>query len=138
MYKVIETARLLGVSKVTIYKKIKSLELDSKAYTYKKGNVLYLKDEAVEKIRQSLIQSGAIFSSANNEEEKIYELEKTLTQEKIKINYLEKQCLESKNKYRSHLKKKKSFLQAQISMKKRQLASRTEMLEKLKAYELFK
>lgn len=64
MYKVIEVARMLGVSKVTIYKKMELLKKNLKPYVHKKKNITFIDDEGVELIRAS-ISKGPIFVTSD-------------------------------------------------------------------------
>lgn len=64
MYKVIEVARILGVSKVTIYKKMDLLKKDLKSHVHKKKNVTFIDDEGVELIRSS-ISKGPVFVTSD-------------------------------------------------------------------------
>ena len=59
MYRIIEAANKLGVSKVTIYKKISLLKPDIKKYLIKDKNVTYLTLEGYELIKDSLKHSTA-------------------------------------------------------------------------------
>jgi hypothetical protein len=54
MHRIIEVAHMLGVSKVTIYKKISALKSEIKPYVIKDKNVTFLMDEAVDLIKVSL------------------------------------------------------------------------------------
>ncbi len=131
MYKVIEAANILGVSKVTIYKKIRLLKLTTEEYSYKKGNVTYLTQKSIDIIRDSLIENG-IISSVNIEGENVQELHEMLKLEQIKKSYLKKEILLSKRKYRDELKKLKTFLEAKIALKNKQLELRRSMVEDIK------
>lgn len=54
MFRVIEVASMLGVSKVTIYKKMSALKGEIKPYVIKEKNITFLTHEAVELIKASL------------------------------------------------------------------------------------
>lgn len=54
MYKVIEVANMLGVSKVTIYKKMEQLKKELKPHIKKKKNITYIEAEGIELIKSSL------------------------------------------------------------------------------------
>ncbi len=133
MYKVIEAANILGVSKVTVYKKIKILNLTGKNYSYKRGNATYLTELAVDKIRQSLIENGIIFSE-NEQSKSLQELNELIKIEQIKKSYLQKEILSSKRKYRNELRKLHTFLEAKIAMKNKQIEVRRKMVDDIKKF----
>lgn len=54
MYRIIEVANNLGVSKVTIYKKISALKPEIKKHLIKEKNVTFLTQEGVRLIQESL------------------------------------------------------------------------------------
>lgn len=56
MYKVIEVANMLNVSKVTIYKKMNQLKKELRPYVKKKKNITYIETEGIELIKSSLTQ----------------------------------------------------------------------------------
>ena len=53
-YKVVDVAKMLDVSKVTIYEKMKLLKKELKPYIKLKGNVKYVDTQGIEIIRKSL------------------------------------------------------------------------------------
>lgn len=59
-YRVIEVAQELGVSKVTIYKKLSKFKKELKPFIVKKQNITFILEEGVEFIRQSLIDNAVI------------------------------------------------------------------------------
>lgn len=54
MHRVIEVARLLGVSKVTIYKKMELLKKELKPHIRYRSNIAYIEEPGVTILRQSL------------------------------------------------------------------------------------
>ncbi len=54
MYRVIEVARMLGVSKVTIYKKINKNKKALKAHIHTRSNITYIDDAGVQIIKDSI------------------------------------------------------------------------------------
>ena len=54
MYRVIEVARMLGVSKVTIYKKINKNKKALKAHIHTRSNITYIDDTGVQIIKDSI------------------------------------------------------------------------------------
>lgn len=57
MYKVIEAADILGVSKVTIYKKIELLKPEILSYIENEDGALYISDKGIKLIKNSLKRS---------------------------------------------------------------------------------
>ncbi len=135
MYKVIEVAQLLGVSKVTIYKKIKKLNLTTRKYTYKRGNATYLTESAVNMIRDSLVENGIIFSDEFNKEQ-FQQLNENLKKEEIKKSYFKKEILSSKRKYRNELRKWHTLLETKIAMKNKQIEIRRGMIDDIKMFKM--
>lgn len=58
MHRVIEVSRLLGVSKVTVYKKMELFKKELKPYIRYRSNIAYIEDPGVELLRQSLTLSA--------------------------------------------------------------------------------
>lgn len=56
MKKVSEVAKILGVSKQAVHKKIKNPEFDD--LIIKKGSVIYIKDEAISILRESTVNQN--------------------------------------------------------------------------------
>ncbi len=54
MHRVIEVARLLGVSKVTVYKKMELLKKELKPHIRYRSNIAYIEEPGVEILRHSL------------------------------------------------------------------------------------
>lgn len=54
MHRVIEVARLLGVSKVTVYKKMELNKKELKSYIRYRSNIAYIEDPGVEILRKAL------------------------------------------------------------------------------------
>lgn len=54
MHRVIEVARLLGVSKVTVYKKMELLKKELKPHIRYRSNIAYIEDPGIAILRQSL------------------------------------------------------------------------------------
>lgn len=104
MLRVIEVAKKLGVSKVTIYKKIKKIDKLNKHIT-KRQNITYIKEEGIEIIKNNLEK----FQN-NNDDLK-----------KIKDNQIKS------------LEKYKIFLQNQIEIKKVQLDMKNQQISNIKS-----
>lgn len=111
MYKVSEISELLGVSKVTIYKKIDSLKKELRPHIKLKQKIKYIDNEGIEIIKNSLAINKQTVNKLNDrltqdeltQDNSIYieeltELKKEYIQElKSQIGYLKKE-LESKDK----------------------------------------
>jgi len=54
VYRVIEVSRMLGVSKVTVYKKLEQLKKELKPYLKHRSNIIYIDDLGVSLIKDSL------------------------------------------------------------------------------------
>lgn len=120
MYKVIEVADMLGISKVTIYKKIELLKKDLKSHIHKKKNITYLDDEAVKIIKENTPVGNKI--PLNEEYSNLKdEYEKSLK---------EIDCL--KDKKVEYLKSKVSELENEIELKKKQIEMKNEQIKLLK------
>lgn len=77
MHRVIEAAKLLGVSKVTVYKKMDLLKRELKSHIHHRSNITYLDEEGLEILRQSLqtVTAKEAESAAVPEEPKVSEAE---------------------------------------------------------------
>ena len=103
MLRVIEVAKKLGVSKVTIYKKIKKIDKLNKHIT-KRQNITYIKDEGIEIIKNNLKKFQ----------------ENQIDLEKIKDNQIKS------------LEEYKIFLKNQIEIKKVQLDMKSQQISNIK------
>jgi len=127
MYKVIDVAKMLGVSKVTIYKKISNHKKELKVHMKKVKNITYLNDEAVDIIRNNInnqtVASGRIINDEiddlhkqldNLRQEKKQFEEALINQVRIEIDELGgvKRSLESQiNVKMSHIERKDQMLE---------------------------
>jgi len=108
MYRVIEVARMLGVSKVTIYKKVNKNKKALKNHIHTRSNITYIDDVGVEIIKETIeISSTNMFGSGND------------------IDELKKEYLEDMNETFE-------FLSAQIQIKKKQVQKKDEIIEAYK------
>lgn len=105
MLRVIEVANKLGVSKVTIYKKIKKIDA-LKPYIVKKQKITYIKDEGIQLIKNDLVKFKGIETK----------------------NILSEKWDEEIN----HLRDYKNFLENQKSVKQNQLNNKKEQIKKIK------
>lgn len=89
MYRIIEVANQLNVSKVTIYKKISALKPEIKQHIVKDKNITYLTEEGFKLIKESLkhhliikealshlpdLESSSDFQGSSKESEKVFEM----------------------------------------------------------------
>jgi predicted transcriptional regulator len=109
MYRVIEVAKMLGVSKVTVYKKINKNKKSLKNHIHTRSNITYIDDTGVEIIK-STIEVSSTYS----------------TNDQSDINLVQKEMLDSLNE-------NISFLNEQIIIKKMQLDAKNEIIEGYKS-----
>ncbi len=127
MLKVIEVANLLGVSKVTIYKKMEKFKKELKPHLHKKRNITFLDDEGVEIIRQSLIENNVIFEKIDIENQ-VKELEETLDKKVDQLEWMNTQLLTAYRDDILNLRFVLDLLNGQIKVKTSQLKDKEEML----------
>jgi len=120
VYKVIEVADMLGISKVTIYKKIELLKKDLKPYIHKKKNITYLDDEAVKIIKENTPVGNKI--PLNEENSKL--------KDKYEKSLKEIDCL--KDKKVECLNSTVSKLKSEIELKKKQIEIKNGQIKLLK------
>jgi transposase len=58
MYRVIEAAEQLGVSKVTVYKKIRQMSDELGEHVFKRSRITYLDEHALELLRKNISMSN--------------------------------------------------------------------------------
>lgn len=108
MYRVIEVARMLGVSKVTIYKKVNKNKKNLKNHIHTRSNITYIDDVGVEIIKETIeVSSNNSYGGANDIDE-------------LKREYVE------------DLNETIEFLSSQIQIKKRQVQKKDEIIEAYK------
>lgn len=105
MLRVIEVANKLGVSKVTIYKKIKKLDA-LKPYLVKKQKITYIQEEGINIIKNDLMKFKGVEA-------------KTILNHKWDDEI-------------KHLKDYKNLLEHQKSIKQSQLNNKEEQIKKIK------
>jgi len=109
MYRVIEVAKMLGVSKVTVYKKINKNKKSLKNHIHTRSNITYIDDTGVDIIK-STIEVSSTYS----------------TNDQSDINLVQKEMLDSLNE-------NIAFLNEQITTKKMQLDTKNEIIEGYKS-----
>ncbi len=143
MYRVIEVARMLGVSKVTIYKKMRYLKDEIKPFVVKQKNVTHITDEGVELIKSTIQVQD--YENENKDRVKLIETEKKLNakQSELEELILEKNQLRNNNQsllnsYYSHLEKTLEIRRRQLRKLKIELENNRLFAEDLKKqYGLF-
>lgn len=127
MYKVIEVAEKLGVSKVTIYKKVNSLKQEIKPYIYKKKGITYIDDTGIEMIKNSLDVNQCV--SKVKSEVKTEEIYNSCKQEKsMDVNRLTGEIDGLQNDYINALKEQIDYLKNELDIKNNQLTVKDHQL----------
>ena len=109
MYRVIEVARMLGVSKVTIYKKVNKNKKLLKNHIHTRSNITYIDDAGVQLIKDTIEVSSS--SSANG----------NYDSDELRRNYLD------------DLNETIEILSLQIQIKKKQIQKKDEVIESYKS-----
>ena len=131
MKKVIEVAKLLGVSKVTIYKKMEIFKKDLKPHIHTIKKITYLDEEGIEIIKKSLIENNVI-QDENESNEIIVELLEKVKKSDLKVNEVAK---DNKRILLDSIEENERFIdisEKQLKSKKNQLDSLDKSLESLK------
>lgn len=129
--KVIEAANQLGVSKVTIYKKMELFKRELKGHVKKVKGITLLDQEAYDIIRRSLIENGVVKDETLSPE--LIEA----YQEKLKEKYsrmadLSKVSIKTKKESVNDLELMLEFLGNQQNMKQQMLAQKEDQLKSYK------
>lgn len=123
MYRVIEVANQLGVSKVTIYKKISLFKKELKPHIHKKRNITFIDDQGVEIIKESLIANHVIADSTDKDNQ-IDELNQALELHQSQVKLLNDRLIETEKAHMEDLQLLVSTLEAQVNLKKIKLSLR--------------
>lgn len=129
--KVIEAANQLGVSKVTVYKKMELFKKELKGHIKKVKGITYIDQEAYDIIKRSLIENGVVKDDTLSPE--LIEA----YQEKLKEKYsrmadLSKVNVRAKKDSINDLELMLEFLSNQLNMKQQMLAQKDEQLKSYK------
>lgn len=108
MYRVIEVAKMLGVSKVTVYKKINKNKKKLKNHIHTRSNITYIDDMGVELIKNT-IEVSSTYSSNDSSD----------------VTYVQKELLLKLNDVID-------YLNQQVEVKKSQISSKNEIIESYK------
>lgn len=131
MYKVIEAANMLGVSKVTIYKKINLFKKELKPHIQVKKNIKYIDEQGIEIIKASLIANKVIFEG-DLHQEKIIAMEDQLSIHKNQTKWYNERLIEVTNESIFELRSICDILKGQIMVKECQLAAKSELIDQYK------
>lgn len=130
MFKVIEVANQLGVSKVTVYKKMEIYKKELKGHVKKVKGITFLDHEAFELIRKSLIENGVIKDDSLSPE-LIEAYQFKLKEKYSRMADMSKRVLKAKKDNVNDLELVCEFLSIQVNMKQQMLSQKE---EQLKAY----
>ncbi len=131
MYRVIEVANQLGVSKVTIYKKISLFKKELKPHIHKKRNITFIDDQGVEIIKESLIANHVIADSTDKDNQ-IDELNQELELHQSQVKLLNDRLIETEKAHMEDLQLLVSTLEAQVNLKKTQIESKNRLMRNFK------
>jgi len=101
MLRVIEVAKKLGVSKVTIYKKIKKID-KLKNHIAKRQNITYIKEEGIEIIKENL---------------------EKFKDDKVDLKKIKDNQIKSLEEYKIFLQNQIEIKKVQLDMKKQQISN---------------
>ncbi len=130
MYRVIEVAEVLGVSKVTIYKKIEQLKPEIIAHMKTEEGITYVSDFGVNLIKKS-IKRRKTRKPRDKVLLKVVDLNCELTDSKGRITELEKLIEENEIKYKEDLLISNRHLDTIINSKSLELKNIEESNKKL-------
>lgn len=130
MLKVIEVANQLGVSKVTIYKKMELYKKELKGDIQKVKGITFLNQDAFDLIKRSLIENGVI-KDEHLTPELIESYQRKLKEKYSRMADLSLSVVNVKKDNLNDLDLVCEFLSNQINMKQQML---TQKDEQLKAY----
>ncbi len=131
MYRVIEVANQLGVSKVTIYKKISLFKKELKPHIHKKRNITFIDDQGVEIIKESLIANHVIADSTDKDNQ-IDELNQELELHQSQVKLLNDRLIETEKAHMEDLQLLVSTLEAQVNLKKTQIETKNRLMRNFK------
>ncbi len=131
MFKVIEVANQLGVSKVTVYKKMDIYKKELKGHIKKVKGITFLDQEAYELIKRSLIENGVIKDDSLNPE-LIEAYQQKLKEKYSRMADLSKVLVKAKRDDINDLELMLDFLTNQLSMKQQMLSQKEDQLKTYK------
>ena len=128
MLKVIEVANSLGVSKVTIYKKIEKMKKEMKPHIHKKRNITYIDEGGIELIKNSLIENNVIIRDESNEE-KIKELENIIENRGKKISWFNENLISISRDDLLNLRFVLDILNSQLKIKEDEIERKEKIIK---------
>lgn len=131
MYKVIEAANQLGVSKVTIYKKMELYKKELKGHIKKVKGITFIDEDAYDLIKKSLVENGVIKDDSLSPE-LIEAYQSKLREKYSRMADLSKQTLKSKKDNLNDMELMFEFLGNQMNMKYQMLSQKEEQLKTYK------
>lgn len=131
LYRVIEVANMLGVSKVTIYKKISLFKKDLKPYLHKKRNITFIDEEGVKIIRESLV-ANQVIADDSDKDEKIRSLEDAVNDYESHLKFINEKMIDVQREHMEDLQLLVSTLKAQTNLKKSQIESKHQTIKNFK------
>lgn len=131
MYKVIEAANQLGVSKVTIYKKMELYKKELRGHIKKVKGITFIDEDAYDLIKKSLVENGVIKDDSLSPE-LIEAYQSKLREKYSRMADLSKQTLQSKKDNLNDMELVLEFLSNQMNMKHQMLSQKEEQLKTYK------
>lgn len=131
MYKVIEAANQLGVSKVTIYKKMELYKKELKGHIKKVKGITFIDEDAYDLIKRSLVENGVIKDDSLSPE-LIEAYQSKLREKYSRMADLSKLTLKSKKDNLNDMELTLEFLSNQMNMKYQTLSQKEEQLKTYK------
>lgn len=131
MYKVIEAANQLGVSKVTIYKKMELYKKELRGHIKKVKGITFIDEDAYDLIKKSLVENGVIKDDSLSPE-LIEAYQSKLREKYSRMADLSKQTLKSKKDNLNDMELILEFLTNQMNMKHQMLSQKEEQLKTYK------
>ena len=131
LYRVIEVANMLGVSKVTIYKKISLFKKELKPYIHKKRNITFIDEDGVQIIKDSLVANQVIADTALKDEQ-ISSLKKEVEENEAHIKMMNEKMIDVQREHMEDLQLLVSTLKAQENLKRTQIDSKHQLIKNFK------
>lgn len=131
LYRVIEVANMLGVSKVTIYKKISLFKKELKPFLHKKRNITFIDEEGVKIIRESLV-ANQVIADDSDKDEKIKSLESAVGDYESHLKFINEKMIDVQREHMEDLQLLVSTLKAQANLKKSQIESKHQTIKNFK------
>lgn len=128
MYRVIEAANILGVSKVTIYKKMSLLKKELKPFIHKKRNITFIEEEGLRLIKESLVANHVI-ADTELKDKRIEELANDNDKYLSQLNDFNARVLDLEREHIEDLKLMISTLESQVNLKKSQLQVKKQLIK---------